>query len=225
MNEKNTDNEVHVEDSSLVNVNTGFYIDQIKRTASNVLTVQLKAGPSFFIRDFYLPLEYMRLLNSGAWLSLTQLDNLLHFAKITEAEKIARSYIQRAEHTKSQLSIKLQKKQFSMQEIKPALDYLESLSIIDDARFAGAWLRNRAIHRKEGKIKLLALLIQRGVDKKIAETVLHNYFEVANEAELCKECIKKAKQRGKTDKKLLSYVIQKGYSLSMIRTCLKEEQL
>jgi len=217
------DSVAHAEDSSSANADFSVRIDKIEGTSAGVLKVYLADGPSFFVRDAYLASFPPSLLESGAVLDEEAAGALLHAARVYLAERAAMEYLSRAEHTRFGLAVKLQgsKKGYVQPEVSPALDWLEEQGLLDDRRFASAWLRNRSIHQSEGRQKLLAGLVSRGVDQGDARKALEDYFDTADERALCMKAAEKLKRTGKAPEKMLPALTRKGFPSKMIVDCLK----
>ncbi len=214
-------NAVHAEDSSSASVNSTVCIEKIEWTSVSILKIYLAEGPSFFVRDVYLSSFPPELLTPDSILGEAETETLVHAGRIYLAERSAMEYLARSEQCRFSLSPKLYKKDFTLDEINPALDYLEQRGMLDDARFASAWLRNRSIHQSEGRQKLLAGLLSRGIAGSIARQALDAYFEVMDEKALCKNAAEKMIRIGKKEEKLAIALARKGFSLRIITECLK----
>jgi regulatory protein len=211
----------HAEDSSSVNVNITISIQEIERASAGILKIYLAEGPSFFVRDAYLSSFPADLLRVGAILPEYEAGLLLHAARVYLAERAAMEYLSRAEHSRQSLYAKLVKKEYTREEIAPALEYLEERGFLDDRRFASAWLRNRSIRQSEGRQKLLAGLLSRGISSADARLALDGYFEFADEKALCVKAAEKMVRIGKDREKMLPALIRKGFSSRLAAECLK----
>ena len=195
--------------------------------SAGILKVYPEEGPSFFVRPDYLNEECASLLASiggscNIRLSEEASAALYLAARSFLAERVAMDYLSRAEHSRYQLSLKLLKKGYTSVEIDPALDYLESKHYLDDSRYAEAWLRSRAIHQYEGRRKMFAGLVSRGINGKIADKSLNDYFTQTDEIELCDKAIVKLIRTGKSMEKLETALIRKGFCRKTIVNCLKK---
>ncbi len=148
-------------------------------------------------------------------------DLLYRARQFYAAERDAMAYLSRAEHTRRNLSLKLRKKGHEEGAIVHALDRLESREYVSDRRFAESWLRSRAQRRNEGHGKLLAGLLARGVSGTVAREALERLFTETDERSLCAAAMEKLVRTGKTGDKLTLSLVRKGFSLSMIRSCMK----
>jgi len=137
-----------------------------------------------------------------------------------EAEKQAAVYLNRAEHSSYQLTVKLQKKGYIKNEYQPALDYLRAKGTLDDSRFAGAYLHTRSLSKKEGYARLFSELRKRGITADTAKQALNDFFAEIDEAELCEGAARSLIRKGYTDQKLYSALQRKGFPFSMIKRCI-----
>ena len=132
-------------------------------------------------------------------------------------EQKALDYLNRSEQYRMGLTAKLTAKGFSKFHINKALDYLEGKKYLDDRRFAGVWLRNRAITHAEGRTKLAMELASRGIDKAYIKEALDEFFEENSEEEICVRAYKKCVKIKKDEDKINSYLIKNGFSIKLIQ--------
>lgn len=121
-------------------------------------------------------------------------------------------YLARSEYCRKQLEVRLARKGFGREETASALSFLESGGKLDDGRYASAWLRARLIHQSEGRRKLFAGLLSRGIASAVAERALDDFFVDADEQLLCEKAATKLVRLGKTDEKLYAALVRKGFS-------------
>ncbi|ULQ60617.1 recombination regulator RecX [Brucepastera parasyntrophica] len=220
---------VPAEDSSSANVNSAVIIRNAERTSPDIFKISLTDGSFFFVRDEYLEAipALWKILNaensnfSQLSLSPENAENLFICGRIYLAERTALAYLSRSEHSRRQLELKLRKKNYIPDEISPALDYLESRALIDNKRFAEAWIKNRLIHRNEGRQKLYYGLISRGVPREDAEVVLDQYFSPSDEKDGCLRETEKLLRRTSDQLQIKRSLLRKGFSLKTITQCLE----
>lgn len=223
MNVKNTVSAVHEEDSSSVNASS-FFVADICSTSSGLIKIINSEGVSFLTRGEYFTEEDFKSLNVSCGKIITEdlLDALLSAVRRYAAESAAATYLNRAEHSRFQLEIKLKRKDFSADEIKYALDYLSETGFLDDGRFASAWLNTRAITKKEGRERLASELTVRGVSFAVAEKALNDFFYENSEEEICRLALKKQAAKYADKQKLLRSMRRLGFSIYLINLCLEE---
>ena len=142
-------------------------------------------------------------------------QSLLLAARAFDAEREAKRYLFRAEHTRFMLERKLAKKGFCAKEAAPALDFLEREGTLDDRRFALAWLNTRAALHPEGRAALIAALFERGVSREDANAAVAAFFAERDEEELCMRAAQKLIRRGRVGDKLIASLCRFGFPLSM----------
>ncbi len=212
---------MHEESSSSASAKHEFSPHKTEWASPGVLKVFPEDGPSFFVRDTYIPFPAGRLFDTGAVLDEEEFEQLFLAARTYLAEKAAMAYLGRAEHCRRQLEIKLIKKGFTDREISAALDYLEHKKYLDDYRFCEAWIRTRLIHKQEGRIKLQAALQGKGIRSDTVRNAVHAVIGVETEEELCKKAAEKLRKRGKTGIALKSALNRAGFSLKTVAKCVK----
>ncbi|WP_318677419.1 regulatory protein RecX [Treponema sp.] len=175
------------------------------------------SGPSFFIRTVYLSLiQPEEIVDSAEFLEDKE-EELVDAGLCFAVEQKALDYLNRSEQYRMGLTAKLTAKGFSKFHINKALDYLEGKKYLDDRRFAGVWLRNRAITHAEGRTKLAMELASRGIDKAYIKEALDEFFEENSEEEICVRAYKKCVKIKKDEDKINSYLIKNGFSIKLIQ--------
>ncbi|MCR5288615.1 MAG: recombination regulator RecX [Treponema sp.] len=187
------------------------------------MKITTDAGPSFFIRTCYLHLVTEDQLLSGAVFNQESETDILDAGLCFSAEHKAVDYLARAEQSRQGLTRKLLTKGFEQQYIDRALDYLEYKNHLSDERFARAWLHMRRIGHYEGRTRLAAELASRGISREISQKVLSDFFEENPEIGQCRKAVDKCRHSGKSEDKMVAYLLRKGFTYSMIRECLSEE--
>ena len=222
---------MHVEDSSSASVNLSFLrmiIKELKQTLSGVYEITPEAESAFFLRACYLHIVQEERLTKGEIFCDEEVEDILNAALIYSAEVVAMSYLSRAEQCRSSLTVKLIKKGINKKCVEKALDYLESIGYLDDERFAGAWLRNRAINHKEGRIRLGMELANRGISRTVAKNALDDFFSTYNEQELCRAALQKYLRQGsgqnRQKDKIYAFLQRSGFSAKEIRSVLDEQR-
>ena len=187
--------------------------------SSDIVKLILSGGISIVSRFCYFddPLAIDALPLS---LTESQTENLYAAGRRFLAEKQAVAYLNRAEHSAYQLTIKLQKKGYVKHEYQSALNYLALNGTLDDSRFARAYLHTRSLSKKEGGARLFSELRKRGIPSDMAKQALNDFFSEVEEAALCESAMRSLIRKGYTEQKLYSALQRKGFSFSMIKGCI-----
>jgi len=199
-------------------------IDSLEQTPAGIVKITTPTGSIFLLREVYL--EHSRLddFYEGRVFQENDVEaiDLLESTLCLVVERAAMNYLNRSEHSRFLLEQKLKNKKFGKIQIEKVLDYLESENYLSDMRYAVSWLRNRRLSVSEGRTKLLAGLVSRGVSKKIAQDALNEFFEEFPEEDLFEKALDKLHRNGCDDDKLYEKLIQKGFSPSLIRKKLQK---
>ena len=109
----------------------------VEYTSSDTVKLVLSGDVSIVSRFCYFD-EPLAIDAFPHTLTEYQIDHLYQAGRRFLAEKQAVAYLNRAEHSAYQLTVKLQKKGYLKNEYQPGLDYLCVSGILDDSSFAGA---------------------------------------------------------------------------------------
>lgn len=175
-------------------------------------------GAWFYARQEYIKSVDLYSIVPEYELSQSQEEEFIESGFICLAELKAISYLARCEQCRFSLTNKLIQKQFKKNHIQKALDFLENKNYLSDKRFATAWLNTRKLNHYEGKTRLLCELLSRGICKETAQECLKEFFTENDEQEICQKAYEKLIKKGKQGEKLISAMLQAGFSYKMIKT-------
>ena len=153
-------------------------------------------------------------------LTESETENFYQAGRRFLAEKQAAVYLNRAEHSTYQLTVKLQKKGYVKNEYQPALDFLTLNGVLDDFRFASAYLHTRSLSKKEGYVRLFSELRKRGIAADTAKQALTDFFSEVDETAVCESDARSPIRKGYAEQKLCSALQRKGFPFSMIKRCI-----
>jgi len=134
-------------------------------------------------------------------------------------------------NSEGELRRKLQAKEFTRDVIDPTVARLRSENWIDDARFAGAYVRTR-MAKKIGKLRIRRELMAVGVDRDVAESALRENIG-DEEDDLRAVCRKRVAQLVRRHgaayvatpegrNKITGYLLKQGYDSALVRSVVKE---
>lgn len=192
-------------------------IETAENIGSDCVKCAFSGGTSFYVRLEYLMLCSVEKVAAGTEITDEEFNDLMDAALVYAAERDAVAYLERSEHSRFLLKTKLLKKKHGAASIERALDYCEGRNWLSDSRFAGAWLRSRAITHTEGRIRLQGELAARGVSRQVAQEALDAFFETESEEEKCARAREKLIGQGKEGDALLRALVRKGFSEKLIR--------
>ena len=81
------------------------------------------------------------------------------------------------EHSRKELSDKLEKKGFGKEDISLALDRLENEGYLSERRFGEVFIRSRLKKNPEGRQILLCRLMEKGCDREVAVSALEDAWD------------------------------------------------
>lgn len=194
----------------------------VNQVSHDVIKIASDEGLVFFVKTYFLEIVKASDIVEGAVFGEDEANDILDASLCFLSEKKATEYLSRAEQSRFRLEMKLQKKGFQKPHIKKALDYIEKNNFLSDERFALSWLQARKINHAEGRSKLLAELLRRGISKTTSKMALDKFFNENDEKELCLRAIEKYKNQGKTDEKLIQSLLNAGFQYKMIREVIKD---
>lgn len=210
-------NAVPADASSSVSVNPTIIAAEY--TSSDTIKLILAGDVSIVSRLCYFD-EPLTIEALPLTLTEYQTENLYLAGRRFLAEKQADAYLNRAEHSAYQLTVKLQKKGYIKNEYRPALEYLALNGTLDNFRFAAAYLHTRSLSKKEGYARLFSELRKRGIAADTAKQALNDFFSEVDEAEVCEGAARSLIRKGYTDQKLFTALQRKGFPFSMIERCI-----
>lgn len=201
---------------------------EMQITSSNAVHITLLEGAEYTARIEYCSnVDIVALCNKvlqrqEVFFSNEQLLDLEYSTLCYEAELYARSLLDRAEQCRAGLYQKLYKKQYKIEYINKALDYLEASKILDDFRFCKAWLSCYCINHAQGKTRLLAELLKRGINRLIATQAVSDYFSLTPEKTVCQKALQKALRTHKNQEYILSNLHRNGFSNKLIYSVMSQ---
>lgn len=107
--------------------------------------------------------------------------------------------------------------------IDAVVDLMKRKSMIDDEKFALAWMESRRRSKKKGIRAIKSELFQKGIGKEIIETMDNGQWTMDNEQGLAKEALEKKLKAWKnlTDmefrKKAYDFLARKGFEYKVIK--------
>jgi len=121
---------------------------------------------------------------------------------------------------------RLKRKGYSEKEISGAIEELKKDNLINDKRFAYAWINNRELLKPSGKRLLTLELRQKGVASEIIEEVLS--FDNEYELELAKQALERKIRiyqnldQFKQKQKALAFLSRRGFSYGIAREVIEK---
>ena len=192
-------------------------ISAIEQVSPGCEKITAADGPAFFIRTAYLRRVKEADIQPGTELTGEYEQDLLDAGLCYAAEAKAVDYLARAEQSRFGLTRKLGAKGMEKHYIECALDYLESVGYLSDARYAGAWLNSRKSSHFDGRARLAAELAARGIERHTAAQCIDEFLRDNPEEEQCRKAVEKCMRRGMDRDKMANYLAMHGFAAKMIQ--------
>jgi len=190
---------------------------------------RLKGRYSIYIDDKYaFSLSADALLDAkiaaGLAVSEPQLKAYKKLPADDKAYSLALAYVVRRMRSEGELKDYFRRKGYEEALSEVLLARLSRLGLVDDAKFAEAWVRNRRLLKPVSKRRLLQELRQKHIASEIVEQVLKD--AEADEVTVLKELIaRKRKQLKYQDNlKLMQYLARQGFGYDDIKSALIDEE-
>lgn len=131
--------------------------------------------------------------------------------------------LSRAEQYRRGLFVKLLRRGFPEPCVNDALDFLEGQGALSDKRFSDVWLKARALNHTEGRSRLEAELLSRGIARETARDAVDRFFSEVSEEDLCRKAYLKEKDACSDADKVFGRLLRKGFSAAMIRRAAEDD--
>ncbi|MCR5495616.1 MAG: recombination regulator RecX [Treponema sp.] len=194
-----------------------------EQVSPEVIKINSSAGLAFFIRFSYLKIVSPEEICINAEFQDEKEEDILNAGMCYAAEMKAVEYLARAEQCRYKLMQKLMNKKYEKKYIEEALDYLEAKNYLNDVRFASFWLNSRKINHFEGRSKLLAELLSRGISKEDSSAALEDFYQDNSEEELCRKDYEKCLRAKKDQERIIKTLLSHGFSYSLVKKIMKGE--
>lgn len=177
-------------------------------------------GSSFFVPKSIAAAENIQI---DMRISQETLQRLHEASSLWRVRKKAVDLLARREHSRQELSLKLQQRSFQEDLVRKVIQEMEEKDYLNDRRFAVMWVRSRLRRHPEGPVKLTAGLQEKGVSRDIINSVLGEELTEEVQQEALERAIEKlAKKRGMNRDKMLSSLVRLGFSYHRVRHLVDE---
>jgi regulatory protein len=210
----------HVGSSSSRNDNLHVRTIKPRGAFSEVYTVRLSEGSSFFV---FASSPLATELFPGRDVDSALLESLHREDERVRATEKAFDLLARSEHSTKMLALKLQKRGFSQPLVGEILEKLEAKGYIDNRRFAELFLEVKRRKRKEGRGKLRSRLIDKGIDGEIIDDLLADIDTEEELAALDRAGAPLVAKRGMTKEKLYAGLVRRGFESRLVRRYVEKE--
>jgi regulatory protein len=162
-------------------------------------------------------------LVTGQELGTEQLTAYKKLSADDKAYGLALNYIVRRQRSHFELLDYFRRKEYDDDLQQQIMEKLERLGLVDDEKFAEAWVRNRRLLKPVSKRRLVQELRQKRISDDIIERVLTE--DETDERTVLRELIVRRRRQSKyqDDLKLMQYLARQGFSYDDIKNALAED--
>ena len=160
-------------------------------------------------------------LNSGKELTAQEVEDFKNFSADDKMYNRALRYVAMRQRSVWEVQDYLRRKDCAPELITDTISRIESLGLLDDARYAEMFVRDRQLLRPTSKRKLVLELKKKRVSQEYITRALEG-LEVDESQSLQEVISKKRKQsRYQDDEKLMQYLARQGFGYGDIKSALQ----
>ena len=115
-----------------------------------------------------------------------------------------------------ELTVRLQKKQFSEEVVAETIARLIDWDYLNDEKFTDAWIQYRILNKPMGAIRLKQELREKGVPKEIINAKLEEAFSVNSEFDIARKLANSKLNRSKNWPQVARMLIRRGFSYDTV---------
>lgn len=141
----------------------------------------------------------------------------------------AQAILARRDHSQAEVEQKLARKGFTRAQIAKVVETLQEQKIIDDRKFARAYVENILLTKPVGPRYLRAKLQQKRVGESIIEAAIQEIFSSFSEVELIQETIRRWKRsypkHAEGSERLFRHLVSRGFTMDRITSAVNAESV
>lgn len=194
-------------------------IKRQKRIGSTRFNIHIDGSYAFTMSDLDVSMSGLRI---GQELTAEQVEKYSQSANEAKAYALALRYLGVRLRSRREILDYLKRKDCVESDIEVALERLEGLELVDDLKFAQAWIADRMAVRPRSRMRLSQELAAKGVARDVVDTALQE-LEPDTEVATLRALIERKKRSSgyKDEKKLLGYLQRQGYRWSLIQEAMQ----
>ncbi len=167
-------------------------------------------------------------LYTGRELTAAEIAEIRDWDEVYQAKQSGMRYLERRRRTRQEIRRKLTEKEYSEKAVEEAIRFLEEYDMVDDEAFARAWVHDRLLKKKIGRRKLAAELSEKGVDRRLVDTVLQEVLDLetardhALEAARGKERRLRSSEPMARERSMVTFLQSRGFGWEEIRPVMEQ---
>jgi len=151
-----------------------------------------------------------------------EISSIKKFEEFSDAKEKVLNFISYRERSRKEIKDYLSNKGISQVIINKVLNDLENAGLVDDRKFALAWIKNRNKINPKGNFVLKMELTEKGIEENEIEKLLGDVDEKENARKVIKKAVKKYGEKISAKKKILEYIQRRGFSINIAIEVLDE---
>ena len=152
----------------------------------------------------------------------SEISLIKEFEVITDVKEKVRNYISYRERSKKEIKDYLTNKGIKEEVSKKVLADFEKAYLIDDHRFARAWIKDRNKNNPKGNFALKMELKNKGIEEAEIEDLLKCVDEKQNARKVLEKAFRKYGKKKTSKKKILEYLKRRGFEIEIALEMLNE---
>lgn len=196
-------------------------IKRQRRVGSTRFNILLDGEYAFALSDLELSNSGLRV---GQELSAHEVEEFRGQAGEAKAYTLALRFLEiRLRSRRELLDYLVVRKACERNEAELALARLEGLGLIDDLKFAQAWIADRQAVRPRSKIRLAQELAAKGISRDVADQALAA-VDLESEVVVLRKLIERKRRLPayRDQQKLTNYLMRQGYRYDLIKEALED---
>ncbi len=180
---------------------------------------------AIFIDDKYsLALSAQTILDKsispGQEITSVDLDDLKHFQLNNDLYNRSLRYVSIRLRSEAEMRAYLKRKEATQDQIKAVIKKLKLLDLINDKKYADAYIHDKLILSSSSKRKLTYELRKKEISEDIISTALDN--SEIDDSDSLKHLInqKRSQSKYKDDLKLMQYLVRRGYNYGDVKNAM-----
>jgi regulatory protein len=151
-----------------------------------------------------------------------EISSIKEFEEITDAKEKALNFISYRERSKKEIEIYLLNKGVSLDIANKVLNNLKKANLIDDHKFAVAWIKDRNKINPKGNFALKMELREKGIEEGEIEKLLEDIDEKENARKALEKAVRKYGKKKDSKNKISQYLKRRGFRTETILEVLRE---
>jgi regulatory protein len=153
----------------------------------------------------------------------SEIAKIKEFEEFSDAKEKAINYISYRERSRKEIEDYLKNKGIKEVITQKVLSDLEKANLVDDHKFASAWVKDRNKNNPKGNFALKMELRDKGIDDSEIEKILQSVDERENALKVFEKAVRKYGKKKNSKEKISEYLQRRGFHIQTVLEVLREE--